>query len=369
MCAATLSIQGTLAETTVPDLFRTIVRSSETAVLLLQMIGRNDTIFWVDGKIVAATSSDPDMGLAETLLRTGELDLHQYEHAMEKLLVPRRIAALLCELGYLQADELSRALEKQANQIVLNAMAYRTGSYTIEFTTEFPEGTIHLQLATDRLILDGVRRIDLWSLITRGVGRLDRMLRPVEGADPRAFQLELTDEETMVLNLLAEPQTVEQICAHSYLSNYLTLRTIWALLAVNLIEDAETAAVDDRRAAIENEYEMEALVERYNGVFQQIFTAVFQKIGDHIYDFTDRVVLRLSPERLPFLAGMSFVNEGRIDFDQLLNNLHASGSTDRGAVVTGVLDELLFGWVAEVRAEFPGPLDQEVTGLAESLRG
>lgn len=365
----TLSIQGTLAETTVPDLFRTIVRSSETAILSLQMIGRNDTIYWSEGKIVAASSSDADMGLAETLLRSGELDVHQYDEAMEKLLVPRRIAALLCELGFLQPDELSRALEKQANAIVLNAMSYRTGSYTIEFTTEFPEGTVQLPLSTDRLILDGVRRIDYWSLISRGVGRLDRMLRQVRDADTRTFQMELSEEENLVLNLLGEPQTVEQVCAHSYLTNYLTFRTIWALLAVNLVEDAASDAAGDRRTAEESEYEMEALVEKYNGVYQQLFGLVFQKIGDHIYDFTDRVVLHLSPDRLPFLAGMSFVNEGRIDFDQLLNNLHASGSSDAAAVVRSVLDELLFGWVAEVRSEFGGALDQDVTKIVQSVRG
>lgn len=364
-----LSIQGTLAETTVPDLFRTILRSNETAVLSLQAIGRNDTIFWVDGKVVSASSSDPDMGLAETLLRSGELDINQYNQVMDKVLVPRKIAATLVELGYLKPEELSRAVEKQVNAIVLNALAYKTGSYTIEFTPEFPEGTINQQLPTDRLILDGVRRIDQWSLITRGVGRLERMLRQVPGSDTRTFQLELSDEENQIFNLVSEPQTVEQICAHSYLSNFQTLRTVWALLAVNLIEDTETSTVDQKRAAIETEYEMEALVEKYNGVYQQIFNLLFQKIGDHVYDFTDRVVLHLSPDRLPYLSGMSFVNEGRVDFDQLLNNLHASGSSDHGEIIRNVLDQLLYGWVVEVRTEFGGALDQEISRLADPLRG
>ncbi len=364
-----LSIQGTLAETTVPDLFRTLLRSSETAILSLDAIGRNDTIYWSEGKIVAATSTDSDMALAETLLRAGELSIHQYNHAMEKLLTPRRIAALLCELGYLQPDELSRAVERQANSIVLAAMSYRTGSYTMEFTSEFPEGIIGLPLSTDRLILDGVRRIDYWSLITRGVGRLDRMLRHVEGADTRTFQLELTDEETMVLNLLAEPQTVEQICAHSYLSNFQTFKTVWGLLAVNLIEDTEAAQVGEKRAAVETEYELEALVERYNGVFQQAFSLVFQKVGDHVYDFCDRVVLHLSPETLPYLSGMTFINEGRVDFDQLVNNLYASGSGEHGGIIRTVLDELLYGWVYEVKSEFGGEIEKQIVKLAEALRG
>ena len=88
--------------------------------------------------------------------------------------------------------------------------------------------------------------------------------------------------------------------------------------------------MDEKRAAQQSEYELEAEVERYNTVFQKIFGIVFQKIGDHVYDFMDRVVLHLSPETLPYLSGMSIVNEARIDFDQLLNNLIASGSARPG---------------------------------------
>src|SRR3954453_7404751 len=167
-----LSIQGTLAETTVPDLFRSLVRSGETGIVSLEAIGRNDAIYFEDGRIIFASSSDPDMGLGEVLLRGGELTLQQYNQAMDRLIVQRRIGALLCELGYLEPDELLRALERQASAIVLNAIRYRTGSYVVEFTSEFPAEVITLPLNTERLILDGVQSIDFWSLITRGLARM-----------------------------------------------------------------------------------------------------------------------------------------------------------------------------------------------------
>src|SRR5437763_5830599 len=108
-----LSIQGTLAETTVPDLFRSLVRSGETGIVSLEAIGRSDAIYFHEGRIIFASSSDLDMGLGEILLRSGELTLQQYNQAMDRLVVQRRIGALLCELGYLDADGLLRALERQ----------------------------------------------------------------------------------------------------------------------------------------------------------------------------------------------------------------------------------------------------------------
>lgn len=363
-----LSIQGTLAETTVPDLFRPLVRSGETATVSLEAIGRSDVIYFREGKIISASSSDPDMGLAEVLLRSGELDLQQYQTAMEKIAASRKVGALLCELGYLNPDELTHAIEAQSRAIVLNAMRYRTGSYTIEFTTEIPSGAIPLQLHTERLILDGVERIDFWSLISRGLGRLNRLIERVPGSDRRSYTLDMTDDESHVLDLVSTPQTIESVCSQSYLPNFVTCRTLWGLLVINLLQDAEGTEVDQKRAAEASEYEMEELVERYNTAYQTIFGMVFQRIGDHVYDFIDRVVLHLSPETLPYLSGMNMINEGRVDFDQLLNNLISSGSRDHAAVVIDVLNELLYGWIFEIRTEFGGALEKEAVAVVDRLK-
>jgi hypothetical protein len=367
MSEDSLSIQGTLAETTVPDLFHSLLRSGETGIVSLEAIGRNDVIYFSEGKIIFASSSDPDMALGEVLLRGGELTLHQYNETMERLVVARRIGTLLCELGYLQPEELLRALDRQASAIVLNAIPYRTGSYTIEFTSELPPEIISLQLNTERLILDGVQNIEYWSLITRGLGNLDRILQQLPDADMRTYSMELTETESHVLSLLSEPGTVEEVCAHSYLSNFVTCRTLWALLSVNLVAETQGTMVTEQRAAAETEYELEGVVERYNRMYEAIFSIVFQKIGDHIYDFMDRVVVHLSSETTPYLSGMNLVNEARIDFDQLLNNVIASGSRDYPTVIHNILNQLLYGWICEIKAEFGAEMESEVLKMAEGL--
>jgi Domain of unknown function (DUF4388) len=368
MSSDNLSITGPLAETTVPDLFRSIVRSYESAIVSLDAVGRSDTIYFQEGRIVFASSTDPDVGLAETLLRMGDLTIEQYNTAMDRLVVSRRVGALLVEMGYLQPDDLLRAAERQANAIVLNAMAYRTGSYTIEFTADMPSEIITLPLPTERLILDGVRRTEHWSLIWRGIGRFERVLEQAPGADTRAYQLELNDDESQVISLLSEAATVQELCARSYLSNFQTCRTIWGLLSVNLIQDAAVAEMDEKRHAVETEYELEGIVEEYNTVFQSLFNIVFQEIGDHIYDFMDRVVLHVSPESMPYLSGMNFVNEARVDIDQLLTNFYASGSSDHTALMHRVLSELLTGWLYEIKTEFGGELEAVAVALADSLK-
>jgi len=363
-----LSIQGTLEEMTVPDLFRSLIRSGETAVVSLESPDRSDDIYFVEGRIGYASSSDPDLALGEILLRSGDINLRQYSDAMEKLVSSKRIGSVLCDLGYLKPDELIRAVEQQAQQIIHDAIGCRSGRYRIDFTSDFPPGVITLPLNTERLVLDGVRRLEQWSLISRGMGKPERLLAHVPHAESRAYGLALDENESYLFSLFSEPLTIDGACERSYLSNFDTCRTVWGLYAANLLEDAETTAIGVRRASAEREMEIEGTVERYNSAFQRIFAMVMQKIGDHTYDFIDRVVLHLSPEVLPYLSGVNLLNEGRVDFDQFLNNLIASGSADRSRIVNDVLNELLYGWIFEIRDEFGAAAEKEVIGMIDELR-
>ncbi len=363
-----LTIQGTLAETTVPDLCRSLIRSGETAIVSLEGVGRHDSIYFRDGKIVYAESSDTDLGLAEVLLRRGEIGVQEYRRAIESVSGAQHIGSVLVALKFLKANELMRAVERQVGDIVMNALSFRTGSYVIEFAAAFDRDITTLQIQTERLLMDGIEQIEYWSLISRGVGQMGRLLRKEATADSRVYHLELNEEEAFVLELLSEPQSVGAICARSYLSNFRTCRTIWALLAANLVEDEEREEHAARHTEMRSAMELESTVERYNAAFQAIFAVVFQKIGDGAYDFIDRVVAHLSPETLPFLSGINLSNEGRVDFDQFLNNLIASGAQDRGVVVDNVLSELLYGWIFETRAEFDSKIEDQVNAVVATLK-
>src|SRR5688572_28018410 len=101
-----LKIEGTLAETTVPDLLRSLVRNAESGIVSLESMGRHDHIYVSEGRIVYATSSDSDLGLAEVLLRSGDINLSQYQTAQERVVGSKRIGSVLVELGFLKPDEL-----------------------------------------------------------------------------------------------------------------------------------------------------------------------------------------------------------------------------------------------------------------------
>ena len=65
----------------------------------------------------------------------------------------------------------------------MQTLGFRDGEYTIDFTGDFGPEVMTLPLKTERLIMDGMTSIQHWSLIQRGLGDLDRMLKQSSRAD------------------------------------------------------------------------------------------------------------------------------------------------------------------------------------------
>lgn len=367
-----LTIQGSLSETTVPDLFRTVIRSRETAVVSIASESRQDSYYFLEGRLAYASSSSRDLGLADVLLTAGEISLAQYEAAVARAGVSRRIEDVLVETGAVGREDLPRALELQINRIVNDAISLGAGEYSIEFISEFPAELSAVSIDSDKLVLAAIGAVDRWSLVERGIGTLERVVRQVAGADAKVFALELSEGESHVFGLLSEPLSIAAACERSYLPNFVVCRTIWALLVAGMVDDVRESTDEsgwERREHIATEYELEGEVERYNTVFQDLFATVFQRIGDYAYDFVDRVVTRVSAQNLRYLSGMSMVNEGRIDIDQLLTNLGPASAHDKRQIVQDVMNELFYGWVLEIRTEFGDHFDAVITAAQEKIRG
>ncbi|MBW3564260.1 MAG: DUF4388 domain-containing protein [Acidobacteria bacterium] len=362
-----LGIQGALDETTVPDLMRSLLTSSETAMMSLESGERHDTIFFEDGDIVYAASSDPDLSLAAVLLRGGELSLQQFRKASEEMSPSKSMSVVLTELEFMNRDELMFAQQRRTTMIVKDAVAFRNGRYSIDFVTEMPPEIIRNRADTLRLVLDAVEGIEMWSLIDRGVQRIRGRLTQADRADMKLFTLDVTEKESHIYSMLVEPLTVDELCQRSYMSNFETCRTVWALFTGGLITESAAGALSEKRRLNEEEFELEALVEKYNSIYQVLFQIVFREIGDYTWDFVDRVVRHLAPDRMPFVSGISMTNEARVDFDQLYNNLVASGLENRRETANDVLNQLLYGWIVETRQEFGSRLQGEIDRVVAPL--
>lgn len=362
--AEALTLQGKLEA--VPELLRTMLGNQGIASLTLKRDGTEIVLYFENGRILHATTTDPDLGLADVLLSHGDLSLDQYLSIQEQLRKRASAVEALTCAGTLSPDELLHAFDLQAQEILQEAFRWTSGTYTMVLEDHLPPNIIPLKLHTERLVIQAVRNISRYSVIRRGLGPLHRMFMHRAGQDSRLYQIELTDEENHIFSLLETPRSIHEVCGMSYLPNIETLRVLWALWVVRLLEEGKVQTQKDQ--AQEEEFTLGALVESYNNAFARIYELVYQELGEETMGFTAEVYSRLSGDARQYLEASALSEEGRLDYDTLMHTLSRRHVANRSQVLMDLMNEILYAWVLQVRLRFGEKLQAEVDKTINEIR-
>jgi len=362
--AESLTLQGKLE--VYPELLKTMLANQGVASLRVEHEGVEARVWFQNGRIVHAEATDPDLSLPDVLLSKGDLTLDSY-YAVQDLLRRKRSAMeALAESDILSPDELLRAFELQVQEILNLASRWTGGHYTMVLEDTLPPAAAILRLNTERLVLNAVRQVTRFSLVKKGLGSFHRMLGQAPGQDTRLYHIELAEEETTIYNLFENRRTVQEVCGLSYLPNFETLRTVWALLVIRVLEEARVDIKADKSEEIE--FRLGAMVESYNNAFAVVYEAVYQEIGEAIEDFLPEVVARVQPESRRFLEASAMGEEGRLDYDILNHTLNRLKVPDRPQALLDLMNELLYAWVLQVRLRFGVKLQAVVDKAINDIR-
>lgn len=237
-----VELEASLADRDFPDLVQLLQEHRFSGLLSLHRGSVAKHITVAEGRIVFATSSDPDERLGELLLRKGRLSLLQFVHAGRRVAPGKRFGTILVEDGLLSPKELVRAVVEHTQEIMYDAFNWSEGHYRLEAGQREAEA-ITLNINTPRLILEGIHRIESWRRIDHAVGGLEAVYRRREGHEVTIERLELEPAHGALVDALARPQSVKQLCAGSSLPSFELCRSLWAFRVIGLVErTAEPAA-------------------------------------------------------------------------------------------------------------------------------
>ena len=229
-----MKLQGSLAERDVPDLIQALHARRFTGVLTLTHMGVGRRIIVQNGRLVFASSSDPDDRLGELLLRQGRITLRQYVDAGNAIAPGKRLGGILVEMGILTPKELVKAVTEQTQYVIYKAFEWTEGQYRIQEGLESDEA-ITLKISTPDLILEGIRRIESWSRINRGVGGLEAQYQRTPDYENELPSLTLSLEKLDLLVAFTTTANVEVICRNWPMSDFEVCRTLWAYRVIGIL--------------------------------------------------------------------------------------------------------------------------------------
>jgi Domain of unknown function (DUF4388) len=226
---------GRIAEHEFADLVREVYARRWSGLLTLNHMGVEKSVRVHDGRLVFAFSSARDDRLGELLLRRGRITLHQYVDASRAMGKGIRLGTVLVEQGALDARELVKCVMDHTQEIIYSAFQWTEGLY--HFTEGgAPSEPITLKLSTPDAILEGIRRIELWSRIERAVGSMETRYVRARGYEKVLSEMTLSLEKLSILTGLDVEQDVGTICKNSTLSHFEVCRTLWAYRVIGVVQ-------------------------------------------------------------------------------------------------------------------------------------
>src|SRR5687768_12684951 len=115
-----LSIKGEIETSSVPELLRSLLSSSETGILTIRNGDGMKSIYIQGGRVVYAASNNTDERLGEHLIMRGKITARQFVEASRMIRPGRRLGAILVELEALEPDELVPSVELHVKEILLD---------------------------------------------------------------------------------------------------------------------------------------------------------------------------------------------------------------------------------------------------------
>jgi hypothetical protein len=357
-----LTIRGEIGDTSVPELLRSLLGSGETGILTLRAGEVTKSIYIRAGRVLYAASTNVDERLGESLLLRGRITARHYLEASKMIRPGRRLGAILVEMGALGSEELVPAVEHQVKEILMDLCTWTHGSYELVMKGLDPDAMVTLNISTENLILEGIRRVRAWSQLMRGLGDIEAVLVRSGGRD---YKLELSAEEQEVLAQVNGRSTVEQICDVSYLSHFETCRILWGLQVLGAVHrrGQKDHAVEEGVRAREREMDLEGIVEKFNQMFGRIFTFLQGRLGREVDGFMDGVLDDVSRQYGSLFAGVDLKQYGRADFEQMLANVADLPPEQRKSLMVAGLNELVFVIQLAVRTRRGKEEEAVVSGI------
>lgn len=232
--------RGILEDYSLADVLIGLQRSGRTGVLEVVNGSVRKKIYIKDGDMIFSSSNQDNDRLGDILLNEGKINLEQYNQSVELLKeTGRKQGAVLVRLGYLKPQELVRAVRHQVEEIILSLFSLEGSSSEFEFK-EGPlpsDEVITLKLSAANLIHHGIKKIaDPQKIFNLLCVPMDAVL--CLSSNPlNLFQdIKLNEEDKKILSLVDGRTVIKDIVSLSSLDELETLKALYALMSVRLIE-------------------------------------------------------------------------------------------------------------------------------------
>jgi hypothetical protein len=244
-------LAGNLSEMEPSDLLNFLHQGKRTGILLARSGGFERGIALLEGNVAWACSTSPGERLGEMLVKAGLVERRIIDETLDDQrrrrdrpdVAQARLGKLLEERGVLPPEGMARALRQQVVEIFLGLLLLRSGTFLFLRGCDPDKLPARLDLDTEGLLLDGLRRLDEMELLRGKLPSLSVRIKATGKAPPAKDDgIHFTAEARQLLALLDGKRRLGQAAAAAALPDFDATKA-----ACRLIEGSWAVLLPDRK--------------------------------------------------------------------------------------------------------------------------
>lgn len=232
-------LAGNLGELPPSDLLNLLHMSKRTGVLLARDGNAERGLALISGNVAWACSNCPGERLGEMLARSGAVPRKRVEEALREQARLRsrpdegqlHLGQILEKREQLPPEAMAEALRHQIVEIFLGLLLLRSGTFVFQGGCDEAKLPLRLNLDTQGLLLDGLRRLDEMADLRERIPSLAVRLVPRKKALPAEGNAAASEQARLLFARLDGKRALGEAALEAGLSEYEATKAAAALLA------------------------------------------------------------------------------------------------------------------------------------------
>jgi hypothetical protein len=247
-----MGVAGNLKTMELAELLQWLAQGRKTGTLVVDDASVEKRIFFRDGKVVSAASTDPKEHLGHFLVSHGYITEQQLAEAVARQEAAKSLLGkILIEMGLLDAEQLDGMLRLKAEEGIFGLFAWKEAEFRF-LDDELPAyQMVPISLDVTGLVLEGCRRQDEWKRISTRIP--SPLCVPVRVVDDLVEAADPEDEGSRrILAAVDDQRSIEEIALETHASEYYVCEAIYPHVMGKRVKIVRPRALPDAGAPIES---------------------------------------------------------------------------------------------------------------------
>lgn len=363
----TMTFKGDLETLNLPDILQVLSTARKTGALSIRRGPEEKRLYFQDGMLVFASSTDEREKLGSVLVREGLLSDDQIEHVRKaQTLTGRRFGLSVIEQGFIPHDKLIAGLKTQAKMIITHLFQWWGGEFEfVEENIAWPEG-ISVGFDVQGIIMDAATAVDDWNQIKSLLPDLEVILEIAPAPASGEAEVRFDEKEWHVISLVNGNRSAADIAGQSNLSDIEACNIICRLLERGVVRKKGLKAKGPASPVPESSG-VAALLNVYNELFAQIYFAVVEEAGPLGAGKLNDAMTARAAEVAPFLKDCWLKATGTFNREAVVNRLMMEDPETREELLAAAIFKLFRDEIEVTASLLPRPKQAALIGDLQPL--